>query len=216
MIVTIDGPGGSGKSTAARRLADRLGFSFLDTGAMYRVVGLECLERHVDFSDAEQVAAVARGIDISFAGRKVLSNGKDVTDAIRTAEVTRAASVVALNPGVRTAMVELQQKLAAGLDVVTEGRDQGTVAFPHADHKFYFEAQPAKRAERRLNELAAQGKDVTYEDILEQLRERDRRDATRDVGPLKPAHDAVRIDTTELSIDEVVDLLERTVRGSRP
>jgi cytidylate kinase len=109
-------------------------------------------------------------------------------------------------------MVELQQKLAEGLDVVTEGRDQGTVAFPHAEFKFYFEAQPDTRAQRRLQELSAQGKHATYEEILAQLRERDRRDATRDVAPLKPADDAIRVDTTQLSIDEVVDLLEQTIR----
>jgi len=212
MIVTIDGPAGSGKSTAARRLADRLGFRFLDTGAMYRAVAWECLRRGAPLDDCERIGKVAREVEISLDGDAIYCGDEDVTEKIRSTEVTRAASVVALNADVRAAMVELQRKLAKGLHVITEGRDQGTVAFPDADFKFFFEADPGERASRRHRELAQAGNDVSYEEILAQIRERDLRDATRDVAPLKPASDAVRVDTTRLTADEVLELLEQTVQ----
>ena len=214
MIVTIDGPAGSGKSTAARGLAERLGFEFLDTGAMYRAVGLHCLQQRTDPSNAESAAEIARHVDISFPGNRVLTNGVDVTEAIRSPDVTEAASIVAANPRVRAAMVALQRKLAAGRDIVCEGRDQGTVVFPHAECKFFLTADPRERARRRHNELAAQGNDSSVEEILEQLRGRDRRDADRPVAPLKPADDAVQVDTSRLTADEVITLLEQTVRAA--
>jgi len=214
MIVTIDGPAGSGKSTAARGLAERIGFQFLDTGAMYRVVGLCCLQQEVDPSDPESAAGIALGVDISFCDDRVLADGVDVTDEIRSLDVTQAASIVAANPHVRGALVELQRELAAGRNIVCEGRDQGTVVFPDARCKFFLTADPRERARRRHSELAVQGIESSVEEILEQLRARDRRDADRLIAPLKPADDAVRIDTSSLTADEVIALLEQTVRAA--
>jgi cytidylate kinase len=213
MIVTIDGPGGSGKSTAARGLAARLGFLFLDTGAMYRVVALIALEEGLDPEDLQRVAEIAKVVDVTFQQEQVLSKGIDVSEAIRTPNVTEAASVVAQNGDVREAMVTLQRKIAEGHDVVSEGRDQGTVAFPDAECKFFLTADPEKRALRRQQEFELRGMQVSVEETLRQLHDRDKRDASRDVAPLKAADDAVCIDTTNMSIEETVALLEQTVRG---
>lgn len=215
MIVTIDGPAGSGKSTAARRLAERLGFHFLDTGAMYRAVALRCLRQGTDLRDEEAVAQTAREIEIRFAGDRVLADGEDVTAAIRTSDVTETASIIALNGGVRGAMVELQRQAVAGLDIITDGRDQGTVVFPQAECKFFLTADPRRRAMRRQLELALQGKEVSVDEILAQILDRDRRDESRTVAPLRPAADAVHLDTSQLTADEVVDVLEREVRARR-
>ncbi|MEX0704056.1 MAG: (d)CMP kinase [Planctomycetales bacterium] len=216
MIVTIDGPAGSGKSTAARELAARLGFRFLDTGAMYRAVAWECLARGVRPDDDEQVAAIANRLRIELPAGRVLVDGRDVTEALRTPEVTEAASLVAVHPEVRRAMVRLQRAAAAGLDVVAEGRDQGTVAFPDAECKFFLTADAEERARRRQEELREQGSDVPFEQMLAWIRERDERDEQRSVAPLKPAPDATRIDTSHRPIDEVIALLERTVRARMP
>lgn len=216
MIVTIDGPAGSGKSTAARRLAARLGFRFLDTGAMYRAVALECLSRGVAPDDAEGAAAIASGIRIELSGERVLINGRDATEAIRTPEVTAAASIVAVHPGVRAALVRLQREATLGANVVSEGRDQGTIVFPAAECKFFITADPEERARRRLAEVRQQGSEVTFEQMLAWIRERDERDEQRALAPLAPAPDAVLIDTSERTIDDVLAELERIVREKCP
>jgi CMP/dCMP kinase len=212
MIVTIDGPAGSGKSTTARRLAERLGFEFLDTGAMYRAVALETIALGIDLDDVERIAEVARRMDIDVAGAIVRVDGRDVTAAIRTPNVTSAASQVAAIAAVRAALVRLQQKSAQGRNVVSEGRDQGTVVFPQAECKFYLTADPHERARRRLLELEAQGQKIAFDDLLRQIVERDTRDKTRDTAPLRAADDAIRIDTSQLSPDEAVRQLEAIVR----
>jgi cytidylate kinase len=212
MIVTIDGPAGSGKSTAARRLAERLGFDFLDTGAMYRAVALEVLSRGIDIGDAVRVVEVAHTIDIEALGPVVRAGGRDVTAAIRTPEVSSAASKVAAVPQVRTELVRLQRQAAERRNVVSEGRDQGTVVFPLAECKFYLTADPNERARRRQLELAEQGETIAVEDLLRQILERDNRDQTRDTAPLRPADDAIRIDTSHLSADEMVGRMETLVR----
>jgi CMP/dCMP kinase len=212
MIVTIDGPAGSGKSTAARRLAERLGFDFLDTGAMYRAVALEVLSRGIDIGDVAQVVQVAHAADIEALGPVVRAGGRDVTAAIRTPEVSSAASKVAAIPEVRTELVRLQRQAAERRNVVSEGRDQGTVVFPLAECKFYLTADPNERARRRQIELAEQGETIAVEDLLRQILERDNRDQTRDTAPLRPADDAIRIDTSHLSPDEMVVCLETLVR----
>jgi cytidylate kinase len=212
MIVTIDGPAGSGKSTAARRLAERLGFDFLDTGAMYRAVALEVLSRGIDIADVARVVEVAHTADIEALGPVVRAGGRDVTAAIRTPEVSSAASKVAAIPEVRTELVRLQRQAAERRNVVSEGRDQGTVVFPLAECKFYLTADPNERARRRQLELAEQGETIAVEDLLRQILERDNRDQTRDTAPLRPADDAIRIDTSHLSPDEMVVCLETLVR----
>jgi cytidylate kinase len=213
MIVTIDGPAGSGKSTAARLLAQRLGFQFLDTGAMYRAVALECLALGIDLSDEVGVAEVARRLNIVALGPTVRSNGRDVTAAIRAPEISGAASRVAANPAVREAMVRLQREAAEGRKIVTEGRDQGTVVFPDAFCKFYLTADPDERARRRQLELEEQGERVAFEELRAQILERDTRDKSRKNSPLVAAGDAQRIDTSKMTTDEMVHGLETIVRA---
>ncbi|MCW3014040.1 MAG: cytidylate kinase [Solirubrobacterales bacterium] len=187
MLVALDGPAGAGKSTVARAVADALGFTYLDTGAMYRCVGLRAGAGSDPANHAVDVAA----LDIRFDGDRVLLDAEDVTDAIRTPEAAQAASRVATDPAVRTALVARQQALVATGDWVAEGRDIGTVVAPDAELKIWLTADPVERARRR--ELP-----------VEELLERDERDASRDVAPMQPADDAVTVDTTGLSIDEVV------------
>lgn len=214
MIVAIDGPAGAGKSSAARALAQRLGFRFLDTGAMYRAVALAALRRKVDFDDAESLPRLARQISISLEGDRVLLDGDDVTHEIRTLAVTSVTQYPANNARVREHLVELQRQFAAGHDVVTEGRDQGTVVFPHAQCKIFLTASPLERARRRHLDLQGHGETITVEEVLADQNERDRRDASRDVGPLKPAADAIEFNTDGLSPAEVVDRLEGLVRAN--
>lgn len=212
MIVTIDGPAGTGKSSVARTLAERLGFEFLNTGAMYRAVALACLERRIPPEDEPRVADMAGSLSIRFADNKIFLDGRDVSDDIRWDEVTQAASVVASNPAVRQQLVELQRACGHGTNLVTEGRDQGTIVFPHAECKFFLTASPEERAERRHKELSAQGRELTMAELLSQQAERDRRDETRACAPLKAADDAIHIDTSHLSLEAVVDELVRHVK----
>lgn len=212
MIVTIDGPAGTGKSTAARRLAEQLGFNFLDTGAMYRAVGYACLQRSVDVDDPEATSGVAASIEIAFSGTRTLLDGRDVSEEIRTADAGRVASIVAQHPLVREHLVRQQQRLAAQGNFVCEGRDQGTVAFPQAECKFFLTADPRERALRRQRELAEKGTSIPLEQLLSEQTARDERDANRAVAPLRPATDARVIDTTSLDTEGVVSLLERKVR----
>lgn len=215
MIVTIDGPAGTGKSTVARILAERLGFEFLNTGAMYRAVAHACLERQVELANLTAVGDLAGTLEIVFADNRLLLNGLDVTEAIRSQVVTQSASIVAANPAVRQRLVELQRQVGRGTNLVTEGRDQGTAVFPGAECKFFLTATPAERALRRQRELQAKGDAISVEELLEQQELRDRRDESRDCSPLKPAVDAVQVDTTEMSLDEVAAHLEDLVRRTK-
>ena len=212
MIVTIDGPAGAGKSTVARALARRLGFRFLDTGAMYRTVALAAVQQGLDWNEPEKLVELTRHIRIELAGDRVLLDGQDVSLAIRTSDITAVTHYAANNPGVRAILVE-QQKLAAGNDsIVTEGRDQGTVVFPQAECKIFLTAGAEERARRRAEELAARGESVTVEEVLADQRRRDRRDTSRSVGPLAAAADAVEVNTDDLTPDEVIDRLEALTR----
>ena len=212
MIITLDGPAGSGKSTVAKKLAERLGFAFLDTGSMYRAVAAWCLRQNIPLDDEASIGKLAELMTIEFAGERIFVNRTDLTEDLRTTAVTIAASRIAVIPTVREALVRLQRETADGKDIVTEGRDQGTVAFPNAQCKFFVTATPEERARRRLRELLDQGEAAEFDDVLEQIRERDERDATREVAPLQPAPDAIIVDTTSLEFEEVLDRLEQAVR----
>ncbi len=211
MIVTIDGPAGTGKSSVARALAERLGFEFLNTGAMYRAVALACLERQISPSEESRVADLTSLLTIRFANNRIFLDGRDVSEDVTWDEVTQAASIVASNAAVRRRLVELQRASGVETNLVTEGRDQGTIVFPDAECKFFLTASPEERAARRLRELSAQGRDLTMAELLVQQAERDRRDETRACAPLKPAVDAIQMDTSHLSLKDVVDALVRHV-----
>jgi cytidylate kinase len=213
MIVVIDGPAGAGKSSAARALARRLGFRFLDTGAMYRAVVLAALRQKLELADAAALAALARTLQIELTGDRVLLEGEDVTSAIRSADITGLTHYAADNPAVRQHLVELQRSAAGQHDVVSEGRDQGTVVFPQAECKFFVTASPAERARRRMRDLEARGERLGFDEVLAAQELRDTRDRTRAVGPLVPAADALEIWTDGLSPEEVVARLESVVRA---
>jgi cytidylate kinase len=215
IVVAIDGPAGSGKSTIARRLAARLGFLYIDSGAMYRAVGLWALRAGVELTDMhrlEQLARAAR-IELEPGGSLVLLNGEDVTEAIRTPEVADAASRVSTVPGVRRALVEQQRSMSEQTSVVMEGRDIGTVVFPDAGIKIFLDADPSERAERRLREAAEKGQAVDRDETNRQIRERDQRDRTRAEAPLIQAPDAIYVDSTGLTIDQVEEAILKIIRA---
>jgi cytidylate kinase len=212
MIITIDGPAGAGKSSAAQALATRLGFEFLDTGAMYRAVTLAALRSGIAVHDTEALARQLPALRIEMPPGRVVLNGEDISAAIRSPEVSQAASQIAENALVRSHLVQLQRAIAAGRNMVCEGRDQGTVAFPDAGCKFFLMADPAERARRRQRELQARGNPRTWEEVLHEQEVRDHRDAGREVGPMVPARDAVVIDGTHLTLEQVVERMEQAIK----
>jgi cytidylate kinase len=213
-VVTIDGPAGAGKSSASRALARRLGFRHVDTGAMYRAVGVLAAERGVALDDERALAALIDGLRFEFAadGEHLLIDGRDLSAAIRRPDAGDLASRVSTRPVVRERLVALQRTLGAGGRLVMEGRDIGTVVFPDAPLKVYLTADPAERAHRRAAELRARGEAVDEAGLARELSERDRRDSARAHSPLRPAPDAVVLDTTRLPLVEVIDALERLAR----
>jgi len=211
-VVAIDGPVGSGKSSVARRVAERLGYLYLDTGAMYRAVGLLATEAGVDLSDEKAVVPIAASAGLRFdGGGRLWAGERDVSSLIRSLQMGEAASVVSALPGVRRLLVARQRELGAGADIVMEGRDIGTNVFPDAEVKVFLTAPADVRAARRAAELRGKGEVVHDGDVLTALLERDRRDSQREVAPLRKAHDAVEVDTAGLTLDEVVDAVVAVV-----
>jgi len=213
LIITIDGPAASGKSTAARLLARKLGASFLDTGAMYRAVTLAAMTAGVDLNDEQKLLDITQTCEFEFsvkAGKTTVRiDNADVTEQIRNPEVTANARYIAAAPRVREKLVQMQRQFAADRHkIVTEGRDQGTIAFDDADIKFYLTADSAERARRRQAELLAKGISENLEQIQQAIEQRDKSDESRAAGPLKPAEDAIIVDTTNMSIEQVVEKLE--------
>ncbi len=213
MIIAIDGPAGAGKSTVARLLAQKLGFLYIDTGAMYRAVTLKALEYGVDFADHKTIAEIAGKANITLKSSgvnssiEVILDGRDVSREIRHPRVTERVSEVAKIPAVRTVMLGLQRQLGRQQDSVIEGRDIGTVVFPDAERKFYLDASPQERTRRRHKEMVEKGQEVSLEDIADNIRTRDKIDSTRECAPLRRAEDAIYIDTTDMTIEQVVEAL---------
>ncbi len=207
-IITVDGPSGAGKGTLCYALAEKLGFALLDSGAIYRVTALAALKRHTDLTNETELADLARHLDIQFVPKNgevnVLLGGMDVSHLIRTQEVADAASKVAVFPQVRVALLQLQQDFAKNDGLIADGRDMGTVVFPDAQVKLFLDASAEERAKRRYNQLQNKGINGNFAQILAEIKERDLRDRNRAVAPLKPAEDAFLLDSTTLSIDEVI------------
>ncbi|MBI4512338.1 MAG: (d)CMP kinase [Deltaproteobacteria bacterium] len=217
LVVAIDGPAGAGKSTVSKKLARALGYRLLDTGAIYRAVALEATRQGVSWDDARTCAAIAKGLRIDFVfegdANRVILGGEDVTEAIRTPDMSQGASRVSAHPEVREALLALQRRLGESGGVVAEGRDVGTVVFPDAKAKFFLTAPPEVRARRRYEELRAKGYEVDLDATVAEVISRDQRDETRAAAPLKQAEDAVVIDSAGLNPDDVVHKMEQVVRS---
>lgn len=205
LVVAIDGPAGSGKGTVTKIIASKKNLQYIDTGAMYRCIALKMLEENVGLEDTEKIKNILDNIEIDLEGSNVFLNNRDVTKQIRTVEVSNFTSPVSAIGFVREKMVDLQRALASGKDVIMEGRDIGTIVFPNADVKIYLDAKPEERARRRVEQNEKNGIPSNYEQILKDIIERDTRDMTRENSPLKKADDAILVDTTSLTIEEVID-----------
>jgi len=219
-IITIDGPAGVGKSTVSRRVAGATGYTYLDTGAMYRAVGLHLERLSVDFNETEAVSRCLNTMQIQLLPAtddmgevRVLINGEDVSDSIRTPAVAMIASQVSAISVVRKKLTEMQRALGSKGEVVAEGRDTGTVVFPNAQHKFFLDAEPEERARRRVVQLRERGVAVDEAEILAMTIERDKNDRERVIAPLKQADDALNIDTTDITINEVVEIILQALRN---
>ena len=208
-IITVDGPSGAGKGTLCYALAEKLGYALLDSGAIYRVTALAALQRKTDLTNESALAELARHLNIQFIPQNgevnILLAGMNVSHLIRTQEVADAASKVAVFPEVRSALLQLQQDFAKNDGLIADGRDMGTVVFPNAQVKLFLDASAEERAKRRYKQLQNKGINGNFEQILAEIKERDFRDRNREVAPLKPAYDALLLDSTTLSIGEVID-----------
>jgi cytidylate kinase len=215
-VITLDGPAGAGKSTVAKALAGRLGISYLDTGAMYRALTVKALRLKMDLSDEEALTTLAGNTKITFkempdGSLNITLDGEDVAAAIRVPQVTNNTYYAARTPGVRTLMVAWQRAIGQNRSIVTDGRDQGTVVFKDARYKFYLDAEPQERVRRRHKELIAAGKDVHLDQLRADMQERDQKDFTRAVGPLKKAPDAILVDSTGLTVEGTVDKIMKLI-----
>ena len=219
MVIAIDGPAGSGKSTTAKNVADKLGFIHINTGAMYRGIALKCIQEEVNIDNLSQLNHLLTHTKLEFAAEGKLTlfmDGVDISAEITSVQVTDFVSQVSAISEVREKLVQYQRKMAEGLNVVLEGRDIGTVVFPNADHKFFLVADIHERAKRRKKEMEAKGEVVSLEELTAEMLERDRKDSTRKHSPLKKAEDAVEIDTTGISIEEqvnrIVEIVNKTIK----
>lgn len=217
-VITIDGASGTGKGTVSQLLAANLGWNFLDSGALYRVLALAALKHSVALDNEKALEVLGEYLDVQFIASpdkspKIILESEDITNTIRTEEVGNMASIVAALPAVRASLLSRQRAFREAPGLVTDGRDMGTVVFPDAEHKFFLTASPEIRAERRYKQLKQQGLDVNLGSLLEELRQRDKRDSERAIAPLKPAEDAIIIDTDHLSVQQVVEkILEEISR----
>ncbi|AVQ18332.1 MULTISPECIES: (d)CMP kinase [Fusobacterium] len=210
-IVTVDGPAGSGKSTIAKIIAKKYGFTYLDTGAMYRMIALYALENSIDLQDSKAIETMLKNTKLDIVGNQFFLNGKDVSDEIRTPRVSAIVSPVSAIKEVRVKLVDLQREISKGKSVILDGRDIGTVVFPSGDVKIYLVASPEERAKRRLKEYEEKGVEADYESVLASIKERDFIDSTRKESPLKKAEDAHEIDSSTMSIDEVVEVISKYI-----
>jgi cytidylate kinase len=215
-VITIDGPTASGKGTVASRVAETLGFAFLDSGALYRLTALSALEAGVDLADEPAVAKLATGLQVVFQGERILLSGREVSEAIRAEQVGVAASKIATLPAVRGALVDLQHSFRQAPGLVADGRDMGTVIFPDARLKVFLTASVEARADRRYKQLIGKGFSANMSDLLQDLRERDARDTQRAVAPLKPAEGAHLLETSAMSIDQAVAQVLAWYEDTRP
>lgn len=217
--IAIDGPAGAGKSTIAKAVAAKLGFIYIDTGAMYRAVGLGAVRRGIDTTDAEGVASILDELKITLRhteqGQLIFLNGEDVSEAIRMPEISVAASNVAVIPAVRLKLVELQRELALNDNVIMDGRDIGTYVLPNAQLKIFLTAAPEARAQRRFLELSEKGVQTTFEEVFADMTYRDKNDSGRDFAPLKPAEDSVLVDSTELTLSQTVEKITAMAESAR-
>ncbi|MDD7391864.1 MAG: (d)CMP kinase [Fusobacterium gastrosuis] len=211
IIVAIDGPAGSGKSTIAKIIADRYSFTYIDTGAMYRMITLYCLDNNIDFEDELAIKNVLDNISLDMQGDKFFLNNKEVTKEIRETRVNENVSKIASIRIVRENLVNLQRKISQGKNVILDGRDIGTVVFPDAQIKIYLIASPEERANRRHRELIQKGTEISYDEVLNSIKERDYIDSTRKESPLMKADDAIELDSTGLKIDEVLDFISKKI-----
>ena len=210
--IAIDGPGGAGKSTIAKQVARALDIDYIDTGAMYRAVGYKLIRDNVDMYDEDALLAMLEATDIDFSGGKTILDGEDISDRIRTQEISRKASECSALAPVRAKLVELQKKMGSTKSVIMDGRDIGTVVLKDAELKIYLTASAEERAERRYKELLLKGEDISYEKVLADMQERDYNDMHREITPLRKADDAIELDTTGMSINEVTEYILRKVK----
>ncbi len=217
--IAIDGPAGAGKSTIAKKIAAALSFVYVDTGAMYRAIGLYLIRLGIEGTQEEKIATTLSNINVKIeyvsGEQQVILNGENVNSCIRTEEVSQMTSKISVYPAVRQKLLQLQQTMAKESDVIMDGRDIGTCVLPNADVKIYLTADPVVRAKRRFLELTQKGMDCQLEDIERDIRERDHRDMTREVAPLKKAEDAIEVNTSTLTIDEVVERIVTIIREKR-
>jgi cytidylate kinase len=215
MIIAIDGPAGSGKSTVASVLAQKLNFRYIETGSMYRAVAWQAMQNEIDLKDIEAVTKAAEQINLKFmpqeGGQRVMIDGKDMTSSLKNETIGSAAAIVAANAGVRKVLTAKQREMGNSGNSVMDGRDIGTVVFPHAETKIFLIADPEERAGRRYREMKETIPDLTLESVLSQVKQRDYEDINRDISPLKPADDAIELDTTHLKIDEVVEKIMQLI-----